>query len=151
MFTRLLPGLFLTLMLSLGAHADAPVWKVSMGENYFFVGGTIHVLQAQDYPLPDEFEQAYEIAEKLVFEVDIKQVNSTLFQQKLLKAALYTDGSTAWSHNAKDDERMVKAMRAGRKMTMEGTSSRGTDTRDTYSLSGFTAAHNSINKACRSK
>lgn len=64
---------------------------------------------------------------------------------------LYTDGSTAWSHDAKDDERMVKAMRAGRKMTMEGTSSRGTDTRDTYSLSGFTAAHNAINKACRSK
>lgn len=64
---------------------------------------------------------------------------------------LYTDGSTAWSHDAKDDTRMVKAMRAGRKMTMEGTSSRGTDTRDTYSLSGFTAAHNAINKACKTK
>jgi hypothetical protein len=47
---------------------------------------------------------------------------------------LYTDGSTAW-----------------RKMVMEGTSSRGTDTRDTYSLSGFSAAHNAINKACKSK
>ena len=63
---------------------------------------------------------------------------------------LYTDGSTAWSQDAKDDGRMVKAMRAGRKMTMEGTSSRGTETRDTYSLSGFTAAHNAINKACKS-
>ncbi len=64
---------------------------------------------------------------------------------------LYTDRSTAWSHNAKDDGRMVKAMRAGRTMTMEGTSSRGTKTRDTYSLSGFTAAHNAINKACKPK
>ena len=64
---------------------------------------------------------------------------------------LYTDGSTAWSQDTKDDARMVKAMRAGNKMVMEGTSSRGTNTRDTYSLSGFTAAHNAINKACKSK
>ncbi len=64
---------------------------------------------------------------------------------------LYTDGSTAWSYNSKDDSRMVKAMRAGRTMMMEGTSSRGTKTRDTYSLGGFTAAHNAINKACKPK
>jgi len=64
---------------------------------------------------------------------------------------LYTDGSTAWSYDTKDDSRMVKAMRAGRTMIMEGTSSRGTKTRDTYSLSGFTAAHNAINKACKRK
>ena len=63
---------------------------------------------------------------------------------------LYTDGSTAWSYNTKDDGRMVKAMRAGHTMTLEGTSSRGTRTRDTYSLSGFTAAHNAINERCRS-
>ena len=65
--------------------------------------------------------------------------------------SLYTDGSTAWSYDAKDDSRMVKAMRAGRTMIMEGTSGRGTKTRDTYSLSGFTAAHNAINKACKLK
>jgi len=64
---------------------------------------------------------------------------------------LYTEGSTAWSFSGKDDARMVKAMRAGVNMVMEGTSSRGTQTRDTYSLSGFTAAHNSINKACKPK
>ena len=62
---------------------------------------------------------------------------------------LYTDGSTAWGRDDGDDGRMVKAMRAGRKMIMEGVSSRGTETRDTYSLSGFTAAHNAINKACK--
>ncbi len=64
---------------------------------------------------------------------------------------LYTDGSTAWGYNSKDDSRMVKAMRAGNTMIMEGTSSRGTKTRDTYSLGGFTAAHNAINKACKPK
>ena len=64
---------------------------------------------------------------------------------------LYTDGSTAWSYEPKDDSRMVNAMRAGSTMIVEGVSSRGTQTRDTYSLGGFTAAHNAINKACKSK
>ena len=64
---------------------------------------------------------------------------------------LRTDGSTAWSYGAKDDARMVKAMRAGSTMIMEGISGRGTKTRDTYSLSGFSAAHNSINKACKAR
>ena len=64
---------------------------------------------------------------------------------------LSTDRSTAWTYGAKDDARMVKAMRAGSTMTLEGISGRGTETRDTYSLSGFSAAHNSINKACKAK
>lgn len=62
---------------------------------------------------------------------------------------LYTDGSTAWSYDTKDDARMVNAMRAGNTMVMEGTSQRGTKTRDTYSLGGFTAAHNAISKVCK--
>jgi hypothetical protein len=62
---------------------------------------------------------------------------------------LSTDGSTAWSYDSKDDARMVKAMRAGSTMVMEGTSSRDTETRDTYSLGGFSAAHNAINKVCK--
>ena len=64
---------------------------------------------------------------------------------------LYTDGSTAWSYNSKDDSRMVRAMRAGQTMIMEGSSTHSTPTRDTYSLGGFTAAHNAINKACKPK
>jgi hypothetical protein len=79
-------------------QADAPVWKVSKGNFHIYIGGTIHILEEQDYPLPAEFEQAYELAEKLVFEVDIAQVNTLEFQQKLLQKALYRDGSTLASH-----------------------------------------------------
>ena len=60
---------------------------------------------------------------------------------------LYTDGGDAWAEN-KVDQALVKAMRAGAKMIVKGTSSRGTKTTDTYSLKGFTAAHKAINKAC---
>jgi invasion protein IalB len=57
-------------------------------------------------------------------------------------------GSVAWAPNAKLDGQLVAAMRAGNTMVVQGTSSRGTATKDTYSLSGFTKAYRAINKAC---
>lgn len=61
---------------------------------------------------------------------------------------LFTKGSNAWAQNAKADKSLVSAMKAGSDMVVKATSSRGTLTTDTYSLSGFTAAYNAINKAC---
>ena len=67
------------------------------------------------------------------------------------KFVLFTDGDTAWNRESKDDAAMVRAMRVGKKLVIQGVSSRGTKTKDSYSLFGFTAAHNAINKACRVK
>jgi len=61
---------------------------------------------------------------------------------------MFTDGGFAWAYDSKTDQALVKAMRAGSKMVARGVSSRGTKTTDIYSLSGFIAAHNAINKAC---
>ncbi len=62
--------------------------------------------------------------------------------------ALPAQNSTAWSTDKNIDKRMVAAMRAGNEMEVKGVSKRGTNTRDVYSLKGFTAAHKAINKAC---
>ena len=62
--------------------------------------------------------------------------------------SMYTAGTTAWSQ---DDATLVAAMRAGTSMNVTGTSKRGTVTKDRYSLSGFTAAHKAINRACNKK
>jgi invasion protein IalB len=61
---------------------------------------------------------------------------------------LFTRGGNAWAADAAADRVLVSAMKAGNKMVIRGTSSRGTLTTDTYSLRGFTAAHNAIDKAC---
>ena len=60
---------------------------------------------------------------------------------------LFTSDGNAWARQG-DDVKLVKAMKAGSKMVVRGTSSRGTATKDTYSLLGFTKAINAINKAC---
>ena len=49
----------------------------------------------------------------------------------------------------KTDNEIVKAMIRGSQMLIEGTSSRGTETTDTFSLSGFTAAYETANKTCK--
>lgn len=62
---------------------------------------------------------------------------------------LYTKKDSAWVEHHSTEIRMVRAMKAGAKMVVKGTSWRGTVTTDTYSLSGVTAALNQLQKECR--
>jgi hypothetical protein len=55
----------------------------------------------------------------------------------------------AWLDNAKDEDRMVQALRAGSSMVIKGTSSRDTLTTDTYSLKGSSNALTKIDQACK--
>lgn len=68
-----------------------------------------------------------------------------------LSLRLFTDGSYAWAYDAKADAALVKAMKGGKSLVVKGTSSRGTETTDTYSLKGFTAAYFAASKACNIK
>lgn len=67
------------------------------------------------------------------------------------KFELFTSRGTAWAKTSKIDKKITRAMKRGRKMTVTGTSSRGTKTIDTYSLKGFTAAYNTIGVSCKNK
>jgi invasion protein IalB len=46
------------------------------------------------------------------------------------------------------DKKLVQAMVKGSTMVVQGTSARGNNTKDTYSLSGFTRAYQAIRQAC---
>ncbi|MCQ8781919.1 invasion associated locus B family protein [Mangrovibrevibacter kandeliae] len=61
------------------------------------------------------------------------------------KYSMFVKGESAWMENAAEEPQLVAALKAGRRMEVDATSLRGTDTRYTYSLSGVTAALNSIN------
>lgn len=58
-------------------------------------------------------------------------------------------GSTAWLASSGDEPGFVQAFKAGNQLVVRGTSQRGTNTVDTYSLSGATAAMNAIDAACQ--
>lgn len=61
----------------------------------------------------------------------------------------FTEGSGAWAYDPSDDAKTIAAMRRGNRLVVNATSQRGTNTTDSYSLSGFTAAYNAITAACR--
>ncbi len=65
------------------------------------------------------------------------------------KYILHTVKDHAWLENGGDEAKLVTAMKAGSTMVVKGTSSRGTNTRDRYSLIGVTAALEAIEKACQ--
>lgn len=54
-----------------------------------------------------------------------------------------TDGA-AWLPDRATEQKLVAAMRDGSNMTVRGTSRRGTNTKDTYSLRGISAALDAI-------
>ena len=61
---------------------------------------------------------------------------------------LQTDGENAWTPSPAEDAKLVAAMRRGANAQATGESSRGTETRDTFSLLGFTAALTASKKRC---
>ena len=61
---------------------------------------------------------------------------------------MVTDGEGAWLADTSGEAGFVAAMKAGSNLVVKGTSQRGTNTTDTYSLRGVTAAMTEIDKAC---
>ncbi|MEM9575728.1 MAG: invasion associated locus B family protein [Pseudomonadota bacterium] len=62
--------------------------------------------------------------------------------------SLFTDGDWAWPASPADDAKLVAAMKRGANAVVTGVSSRGTTTKDTFSLLGFTAATEDAEKRC---
>ena len=72
-----------------------------------------------------------------------------MISQKYVKVTIdsknyqfFGEDDSAWS--MADDTVIIKALKAGKKMTVVGYSKRGTETTDTYTLIGFTNAYNSL-------
>ena len=63
---------------------------------------------------------------------------------------MFTRGEFAWPVSAEDDARIVAAMKRGRDVVLTGRSARGTQTEDTFSLMGFTAAMEEVENNCES-
>jgi hypothetical protein len=65
------------------------------------------------------------------------------------KFAMYTQNDGAWIKNVAEEARMVDAMRKGVDLTVKGTSGRGTQSTDQYSLKGLAQALDKIEQECK--
>ena len=95
-------------------------------------------LRGRDNPDEVQIVAGYRFKKGSVVELVIDRKNSF---------TLFTDKGDAWAYNG-EDQNLVKAMKRGLRMVVTGTSDRNTETTDSYSLNGFTRAHDEIAAAC---
>ncbi|MCZ0813582.1 MAG: invasion associated locus B family protein [Pseudomonadota bacterium] len=62
---------------------------------------------------------------------------------------MFTEGEWAWPASTDDDAKIIAAMKRGTDAVLSARSSRGTQTKDTFSLLGYTAAMEEAQKRCQ--
>ncbi len=62
---------------------------------------------------------------------------------------MFTEGEWAWPASTSDDAKIIAAMKRGSDAVLTARSGRGTVTKDTFSLLGFTAALDEAEKRCQ--
>jgi len=124
-FKKIIVSLVLTLslLLSLNSYAKSPVFKISnKGGDYVYIGGTIHLLSPNDYPLPLGFEQAFEDAKQVFFEVDSGDISSPETQAKMASVMMFQGGRTLESQLNKETYDALSAFLAERQLPISAFS-----------------------------
>ncbi len=85
------------------------------------------------------FTGGYPFADGSIVKVDIDGTSYDLF----------SDGEWAWPASAEADAALLAGMKKGTTATLSAASGRGTQTKDTFSLRGFTAAMEEAEKRCQ--
>ncbi|NVN91281.1 MAG: TraB/GumN family protein [Desulfuromonadales bacterium] len=95
---RFIVSIAMVVLTCTGASAESSVWKVQKDNSIIYLGGTCHILREADFPLPPEYDKAYQASKVVVFETDLDKLQDPTLQQKLLIQAMYADGSTVEKH-----------------------------------------------------
>ena len=94
-------------------------------------------------------------AEKVKNEVSViigypfKESSDATAEIGTTKFAMYTQNDGAWIKNVAEEARMIDAMRKGADLTVKGTSGRGAESTDQYSLKGLAQALDKIEQECK--
>jgi len=93
------PALFVVFSLTTtSATAETSVWRVQGNGNTLYLGGTLHILKDSDFPLPEQFDQAYQQSEELILEADLAAFTTPEAQQRLSNQVSWQDGSELADH-----------------------------------------------------
>jgi uncharacterized protein YbaP (TraB family) len=72
--------------------AESSVWKVSKGNDHVYIGGTVHILPANEFPLPEEFTTAYKNTDSIVLETKLPDPTDKNFQMLMMQKMAYQEG-----------------------------------------------------------
>jgi hypothetical protein len=72
----------------------AAVYKVSKGADHLFIGGTIHILTEEDFPLAPAYDLAYSQSDELVFETDLAAFKNPAIMAKIAPVMMQPPGQS---------------------------------------------------------
>lgn len=77
-------ALSVAVIMSIGITlSQSSVWEISKNGNTLYFGGSVHILRSEDYPLPKEFDMAFDNSDMLVLEADAGQMGNPEVAQKM--------------------------------------------------------------------
>jgi uncharacterized protein YbaP (TraB family) len=74
--------------------SSASVWEISKNGNSLFLGGSVHLLRAEDYPMPAAFDFAFDESAVLVLETDVDRMSAPDMLQYQYEKFMLPEGQT---------------------------------------------------------
>ncbi|MDF1826529.1 MAG: TraB/GumN family protein [Verrucomicrobiales bacterium] len=85
----------------------APIWELKGPHATIYLAGSVHLLREKDLPIPTGFDEVYELADEVIFELDIADMMNPATMQRIREAGLLPEGETIADHF---DEKTVSAI-----------------------------------------
>ena len=100
--------LFTSIPLADAKTGNSFIWSFKSGDNTVYLLGSIHVLNKESYPLPEEIENIYNCCRRIVFETDLDSMNDSSMQGKMLRRGMYPKGQTLSGNISSETYEMLR-------------------------------------------
>ena len=161
----LLPYLLLMIFSFTSVWGDTPksIGKYKNWQTFVYNDGKGKVCFAQTIPLeraPKNFKReasrlfvTFRKSEKIKNEISITSGHEYKTASVTAKSgknefSLFSQGSFAWLIDGEEEYNLIKTMKKASKLSVTATAKNGSQTKDLYSMMGFTKAYNAARKSC---
>ena len=104
-------ALFVTgFLFTVPCFSQSSVWEISKNGKALYLGGSVHILRNEDFPLPAAYDDAFEKAQRIVFEADIDQLSATEITQTIVAQSMLPGNQTLQSILDKDTYEQLKTL-----------------------------------------
>jgi uncharacterized protein YbaP (TraB family) len=116
---KIIVSLFLFLFFCLPVFSQSSVWVIEKNNSKIYLGGSVHVLRDADYPLPKEFDIAFNDSEILVLETNLDDTSKQKMGKELIGLTLYPNNKTLQTELSKDVYEELSAFCKARNIPLE--------------------------------
>ena len=157
--------ILITFLFSSNAISDQPksIGKYKSWEAFTYNGSNGKICFAQTIPLdrapknlkrdPSRLFVTFRKNEKIKNELSVTsghmyKKSSVMAKSGKNEFLFFSQGNFAWLIDGEEEFNLIKTMKRASKLSVTARTSTGTETKDMYSMMGFTKAYNTARKSC---